>query len=349
MSDYTTNLNLLKKDPEADGNDYFNIQTMLNDNWDKIDAGVAAKETPAGAQAKVDNLAGAGRTTQTVKGNADAITALNQTVVLHSAEDASTSAKGHVQLATNAEVTTGANTTKAVTPAGVKVELDKKANISHTQAFSTITGTVPISQGGTGQTTAALARNALGLGNTTGALPIANGGTGATTAAAALTNLGITATAAELNYTDGVTSNIQTQLNVKLGLGGGTMSGEVNHADNLVTRPNLKDYAEQLGITPATTGTVNFDLTTGNVFAVTPTGAITIGAVNPPASGRCGSATIWLTNGATVYTKTFAATIKWVNDEIPDTSEPSKTYGIVLTTLNGGTTYRAACIGAYSA
>jgi hypothetical protein len=50
---------------------------------------------------------------------------------------------------------------------------------------------IPISGGGTGQTTAAAARNALGLGNTTGAVPVANGGTGATTAAGALTNLGI--------------------------------------------------------------------------------------------------------------------------------------------------------------
>ena len=51
--------------------------------------------------------------------------------------------------------------------------------------------TVPISKGGTGATTAAGARNALGLGNTTGAVPVANGGTGATTAAAARTNLGL--------------------------------------------------------------------------------------------------------------------------------------------------------------
>lgn len=130
MPDYTSNLNLLKKNPETDGNDYFNIETILNENWDKIDAVVAAKETPAGAQAKVDNLAGAGRTTQTVKGNTDAITALNQTVASHSAEDATTSAKGHVQLATAAEVTTGTNATKAVTPAGAKVELDKKINHS---------------------------------------------------------------------------------------------------------------------------------------------------------------------------------------------------------------------------
>lgn len=56
--------------------------------------------------------------------------------------------------------------------------------------------TLPLSvaNGGTGQTTLALARNAMGLGNTTGALPVANGGTGATTAAGALTNLNISPT-----------------------------------------------------------------------------------------------------------------------------------------------------------
>lgn len=50
---------------------------------------------------------------------------------------------------------------------------------------------VPISGGGTGQTTAAGIRNALGLGNTTGALPVANGGTGATSAKQGLINLGV--------------------------------------------------------------------------------------------------------------------------------------------------------------
>lgn len=53
----------------------------------------------------------------------------------------------------------------------------------------------------------------------TGTLPIAKGGTGATTAAAALANLGVTATATELNYVDGVTSNVQTQLNGKAASG----------------------------------------------------------------------------------------------------------------------------------
>lgn len=54
-------------------------------------------------------------------------------------------------------------------------------------------GAVPVANGGTGATTVAGARNALGLGNTSGAVPVANGGTGATDAATARTNLGITA------------------------------------------------------------------------------------------------------------------------------------------------------------
>lgn len=37
MASYTQALNLLKKDPTADAEDTFNIETMLNDNWDKID------------------------------------------------------------------------------------------------------------------------------------------------------------------------------------------------------------------------------------------------------------------------------------------------------------------------
>lgn len=47
MASNTPNLGLYKKDPVVDGADTFNIQTMLNDNWDRIDAAVAdvAKRT----------------------------------------------------------------------------------------------------------------------------------------------------------------------------------------------------------------------------------------------------------------------------------------------------------------
>lgn len=44
MGTYTENLQLYKADPVADGNDTFNIDTMMNDNWDKIDKGIEALE-----------------------------------------------------------------------------------------------------------------------------------------------------------------------------------------------------------------------------------------------------------------------------------------------------------------
>lgn len=79
-------------------------------------------------------------------------------------------------------------------------------------------------------------------------VPIAKGGTGATTAAGALTNLGLTATAAELNYCDGVTSNIQTQLNGKaasshthsdyLSIAGGSLNGNLDIGGNLLMNTN---------------------------------------------------------------------------------------------------------------
>ncbi|MED0680597.1 hypothetical protein P4T20_15040, partial [Aneurinibacillus thermoaerophilus] len=44
MASNTPNLGLYMKDPIADGNDTFNIQTMLNDNWIKIDEQAAKRD-----------------------------------------------------------------------------------------------------------------------------------------------------------------------------------------------------------------------------------------------------------------------------------------------------------------
>ncbi|MEG1492249.1 MAG: hypothetical protein RR394_08350, partial [Oscillospiraceae bacterium] len=41
----TPNLDLLKMNPATDGEATFNITTMLNENWDKVDTAVAGRET----------------------------------------------------------------------------------------------------------------------------------------------------------------------------------------------------------------------------------------------------------------------------------------------------------------
>lgn len=52
MASYTEHLNLLKKNPATDGADTFNIEIMLNENWDKIDEAVA-KKAELGADGKI--------------------------------------------------------------------------------------------------------------------------------------------------------------------------------------------------------------------------------------------------------------------------------------------------------
>ena len=47
MASYTPNLDLLKKSPVTDGDDMFNVETMLNENWDRIDRGVGDDTAPA--------------------------------------------------------------------------------------------------------------------------------------------------------------------------------------------------------------------------------------------------------------------------------------------------------------
>lgn len=46
MSSNTKNLGLYKADPKVDGNQTFNIDTMLNENWDKIDEAVSNVSVP---------------------------------------------------------------------------------------------------------------------------------------------------------------------------------------------------------------------------------------------------------------------------------------------------------------
>ncbi len=43
MSTQTTNLKLFKYDPLTDGSQTFNVDTALNDNWDKVDIAVGTK------------------------------------------------------------------------------------------------------------------------------------------------------------------------------------------------------------------------------------------------------------------------------------------------------------------
>lgn len=305
MPNYTTNLNLLKKDPKTDGNDYFNIQTMLNDNWDKIDAGVAAKETPAGAQAKMDNIAGAGRTTQTIKGNADAIAALNQTVTSHSADN---TAHGAVSTAIASKIIVrDANGRAKVASPSAADDIARKDNVDAVQTNLTNHAAVA------------------GSTSTVGHVQL---GTGASQAAAGNhSHDGVYATAAQGT----LAANAMPKA-------GGTFTGAVNYGRQVESQPQIKDYSETLVTNAAATGAVTVNIANGNVINLTLTGAVTLTFSNPAPSGQACSFTLKINMPASLYAITWPASVKWDGDTAP-TFNVSKTAYITFATVDGGARY----------
>lgn len=130
--------------------------------------------------------------------------------------DASESAKGIIEVATDAQVNAGSVGDLAIRPSSL-AQWSGSGNI--TQVGTVTSGTwqgtaVAVNQGGTGATSASSARSNLGLGssdspsfatvNLSGSLAVSDGGTGATSASSARNNLGLgdLATQNTINNTD---------------------------------------------------------------------------------------------------------------------------------------------------
>ena len=141
------------------------------------------------------------------------------------------------------------------------------------------------------------------------------------------------------NHAISVTTGLQTALDAALPKAGGTMSGLVNMADQIVQRPVLKDYAE----TKVAMGANDVNLTLGNVFTKTISGAQTLTFSNPPASGSAGSFTLLLTNGGSAAV-TWPTSVDW-----PAATAPTLTAAgvdvLVFSTIDGGTIWYGIASG----
>ena len=136
-----------------------------------------------------------------------------------------------------------------------------------------------------------------------------------------------------------------------LPLAGGTMTGETIFADQLATRPQMKDYSETVSAIGTITSATNADLENGNVQSVTMTAnTFNFGITNALAS-HSNSLTLIITNGglATVTWVSGAhggggAAIKWAGGTAP-TLTSSGTDIVTFTTFNGGTNWYGFAAG----
>ena len=193
-------------------------------------------------------------------------------------------------------------------------------NANPTEVGGTVTS-VDVSGGTTGLTTSGGPITGSGTITVAGTLAVANGGTGATSAPVALTNLGLTATAAELNYTDGVTSNIQTQLDAR---------------QPTDTSQALTDAA-----------TITWDVDNGNVGTVTIAGNRIMAA---PTNLVVGSMVLKLTqDGTGSRTITWNSAFKWSAGTPPVLSTAANALDIISFFSDGTDLYGTLALRGASA
>jgi len=127
-----------------------------------------------------------------------------------------------------------------------------------------------------------------------------------------------------------------------LPLAGGTMSGDITSADNLIIRPEIKDYSITHNSVASSSGTLTLDYSTGQSFTCTLTENITTVTVsNPPASGKYGELVLRLVQHASAAkTVTWAAAYLFPGgtDHVMSTGLSSIDY-VILKTIDGGTTW----------
>jgi hypothetical protein len=128
----------------------------------------------------------------------------------------------------------------------------------------------------------------------------------------------------------------------------GYATGDLNFQDLILKRPEICDYSETVATPSISSGTLTLNLETANVFNVTHNANITTLTIsNPPASGKCGSFTLHLTQDATGgRTLTMPASVKWSGGTAATISTTaSKRNKFVFDTIDGGTTWDCALVG----
>lgn len=118
-------------------------------------------------------------------------------------------------------------------------------------------------------------------------------------------------------------------------------AGLMNAYDQVLQRPEFKDYAETLSAHGNTGTTETFDCENGNIHTATLDNNCTFTFSNPAATGRVGTLTLFLTQDATgSRTVTWPASVHWPLATAPTlTTTASKLDVFTFITLDGGTTW----------
>jgi len=106
----------------------------------------------------------------------------------------------------------------------------------------------------------------------------------------------------------------------------------------LVSRPELKDFAETVNAIGSVNSNTAVNFESGNVQTVTIAGNCEFSFSNPPASGKAGTVTLIITNGGS-STVTYHSSVKWPSDVAPSLTSSGIDIITFLTTDAGSNIY----------
>jgi hypothetical protein len=146
---------------------------------------------------------------------------------------------------------------------------------------------------------------------------------------------------------DAILTSTTTTADAALPKAGGTLSGAIVGADQIISAPVLKDIGETCVANATSGATDTIDLTDGNVHNVTLTANCTFTFSNPPASGTSGTFTLFLNqDGTGSRTATWPGSVKWAGGTAPTlTTTASRTDILVFTTIDAGVIWYGAVSG----
>lgn len=118
---------------------------------------------------------------------------------------------------------------------------------------------------------------------------------------------------------------------------GDTMTGELNMADNLMTRPKLKDYSIEVYNHGTRTTATTIDLEQGNIHTITVGASLALTFANPVQSGDAQTFLLEVTNGG-AFTLTFPSSVDWEGGVGPSLTAAGVDV-LTFYTRDGGTTW----------
>ena len=113
-----------------------------------------------------------------------------------------------------------------------------------------------------------------------------------------------------------------------------TRSASSNFADNVLQRPEIKDYSETIQAMAAN----DVDCSLGNVQTKSISGSVTLTFSNPPTSGKAGAFTL-ITTLSSSPVITWPSSVKWAEGTAPDLTAAGIDIFTFMTTDGGSNWY----------